>query len=1550
MPITKFLTSLLRAKRRQTASIPHSRRGQQSTPAWSQLERLEDRTLLTISFNFIYAGAIGSGIGFEDATHGQDRRDALEATATTLGGFFDETGTVDVSVSSINVTGTSTLASAGSSFFPGGSGEFTQLIAATKILTGHDLNGAGSDASLTVNWGNSFELEDDFQSGEFDFTSVIMHELSHVLGFNSMINQDGSSKMNSATLGNPGRWSVLDSYISDSTGISLIDPDSYILDPSWATHSVGGSSPTSGLFFNGYNAMTANGGVLVGLYSPTTWRNGSSASHLDTDNPTYTSLMMSHSTPPGLGARTFDSIEVGVWMDLGYNMVGAANSNPVGVPDIGASFETDEDTSFTPGDFLANDFDPDPNETETIRISSLDTSSTNGLVTLVGSGIQTNFSSTGPFNITDFDTTLYPINVSGLDGMLRDVNVTLNIDHPWDSNLDVFLISPNGTRVELFSDRGFNGDDFTNSNFSDQALVSINATTSSSLTLVPFTGSFRPAGELSDFNGELANGTWQLEITDDSPGQTGSLLDWSIDLVAQHLEYDPNGQFEFLNDGQSQEDDFEYTLSDENGNSTVVMASILVNGVVDPNQPPTIISSDTVDAAENQTAVIDVQSTDLDGETEGAGLSYTISGGVDQLFFNIDANTGVLTFQSAPDFENALDDDSDNVYEVEVTVTDSGLLTDVQLISVTVTDVAEGNGDLVPQTSEVLLSASTLGNQRTGSAGQRSVSAANDGRYVVTWYSDEGDGDGSAVFAQLYRADGSKVGSEFVVSTTTANDQQHPSVAMRFNGQFVIMWQSDSDNGPGVNWEIHAQRYLASGLPDGGEFVINQTTAGSQQLGDITYLDNGNIVVTWTGGGTGDGNGVFARIFDTSGNPVGNEFLVSTTTAGAQQNPSLVTDSAGGFAAVWHGAGTGDGAGVFFRRFDNTGTALTSEVLVNQTTSGTQETASVTQTTDGNFVVVWSGEGTGDANGIFARRVTAAGATPGNEILINSVTANAQISPTVLAGESNSFLAAWSTQVAGADYDISIRKFDGSNNPETSEQTVNLELANRQWNPSLAKRGSNYIIAWSGRGLEDTFGVFTREYDASLTAQTSEVLLSASTLGNQRTGSAGQRSVSAANDGRYVVTWYSDEGDGDGSAVFAQLYRADGSKVGSEFVVSTTTANDQQHPSVAMRFNGQFVIMWQSDSDNGPGVNWEIHAQRYLASGLPDGGEFVINQTTAGSQQLGDITYLDNGNIVVTWTGGGTGDGNGVFARIFDTSGNPVGNEFLVSTTTAGAQQNPSLVTDSAGGFAAVWHGAGTGDGAGVFFRRFDNTGTALTSEVLVNQTTSGTQETASVTQTTDGNFVVVWSGEGTGDANGIFARRVTAAGATPGNEILINSVTANAQISPTVLAGESNSFLAAWSTQVAGADYDISIRKFDGSNNPETSEQTVNLELANRQWNPSLAKRGSNYIIAWSGRGLEDTFGVFTREYANPVPIPLASPEASFIEDESNLESTTEVSLSSQANFGADDEAPPSFTIDESPLETEIEFVELSVSASGSDSEVTNDELFVEWDGLLVE
>ncbi len=110
---------------------------------------------------------------------------------------------------------------------------------------------------------------------------------------------------------------------------------------------------------------------------------------------------------------------------------------------------------------------------------------------------------------------------------ITDVNITVNITHTWDSDLTLTLISPSATSIELSSTNGGSGDNYTNTVFDDDAINPI--TTGSA----PFTGLYQPEGSLASLNGESSLGNWTLMISDAVDQDTGTLLDWSMELCGE---------------------------------------------------------------------------------------------------------------------------------------------------------------------------------------------------------------------------------------------------------------------------------------------------------------------------------------------------------------------------------------------------------------------------------------------------------------------------------------------------------------------------------------------------------------------------------------------------------------------------------------------------------------------------------------------------------------------------------------------------------------------------------------------------------------------------------------------------------------------------------------------------------------------------------------------------------------------------------------------------------------------------------------------------------
>jgi subtilisin-like proprotein convertase family protein len=138
------------------------------------------------------------------------------------------------------------------------------------------------------------------------------------------------------------------------------------------------------------------------------------------------------------------------------------------------------------------------------------------------------FSNTTPVVIPDVNVVTSTINVSGVTGSIADLNLTTFITHTFSADLEIFLISPTGTRVEISTDNaGGNDNVFNGTVWDDEAATAVTAATfANNVTATPL----RPEGLLSAFDGQDPNGTWTLEVTDDLSGDTGNLNQWALDF------------------------------------------------------------------------------------------------------------------------------------------------------------------------------------------------------------------------------------------------------------------------------------------------------------------------------------------------------------------------------------------------------------------------------------------------------------------------------------------------------------------------------------------------------------------------------------------------------------------------------------------------------------------------------------------------------------------------------------------------------------------------------------------------------------------------------------------------------------------------------------------------------------------------------------------------------------------------------------------------------------------------------------------------------------
>ena len=433
-----------------------------------------------------------------------------------------------------------------------------------------------------------------------------------------------------------------------------------------------------------------------------------------------------------------------------------------------------------------------------------------------------------------------------------------------------------------------------------------------------------------------------------------------------------------------------------------------------------------------------------------------------------------------------------------------------------------------------------------------------------------------------------------------------------------------------------------------------------------------------------------------------------------------------------------------------------SEFQVNTTTARVQQLPTIAIDSDGDFVVTWTSyfQPGDDQSGVYAQRYNNAGVAQGGEFRVNTFTDNFQYEPTIGIDSDGDFAIAWTSGGQdGSGYGIYAQRYNSAGSPQGGEFQVNTATNDNQSAPSLGMSANgNFVVSWTSNGQDGSEGgVYAQRYNSDGTVAGSEFRVNTTTNGSQAFPS-----VAMNANGNFIITWQSNGQDGSGAGIYAQRYDSNGSAVGGEFRVNTFTADDQRSPSVSMNDNGAFVIVWESASQDGSQEG--VYAQRYDSNGAAVGAEFQVNTFTTGQQKSPEVTMENSGGFFITWESAGQdGDADGVYARQYNSQGQPQGAEFQVNTETANDQNNPAIAVSDNGRLAIAWESeVQDGDATGIYAQRYLSNTLIEFSEATYQVNEDGSLVNGEITLNRSGNLDVtsqvqvnITGGTATGGANG---------------------------------------------------------------------------------------------------------------------------------------------------------------------------------------------------------
>jgi hypothetical protein len=316
---------------------------------------------------------------------------------------------------------------------------------------------------------------------------------------------------------------------------------------------------------------------------------------------------------------------------------------------------------------------------------------------------------------------------------------------------------------------------------------------------------------------------------------------------------------------------------------------------------------------------------------------------------------------------------------------------------------------------------------------------------------------------------------------------------------------------------------------------------------------------------------------------------------------------------------------------------------------------------DGGFAVVYRSN-----SGLWVRRYDenmnlSPAVAPVQVAAINSD----QIEPRTVALNDGGFMLVWSGYNGGNNLqlgEIYMQRFDAQGQKVGNHFMVNVEQNGYQMTPSMTVLANgNLVVAYDVANFPAggyqwnvnwSSWIDVRHFDQSGNPTSSEIILTETGNYTKKLSPA----VAALDNGGYMIVYALADQSMNGTRLLGQLMNANGTKNGGEFIVSEGDTI-RNIPTITKLRDGSMLVIWSS----GDGSNYGLFGRRYTASGVADGNEFLVNPGTLGAQQSPSVVALSDGGYFVSWMSQNDGVSSGwdVWGKRFDRNGNIVSSGFV---------------------------------------------------------------------------------------------------------------------------------------------------------------------------------------------------------------------------------------------------------------------------------------------------
>ncbi|MDX9701927.1 MAG: hypothetical protein RBU23_02670 [Candidatus Auribacterota bacterium] len=734
---------------------------------------------------------------------------------------------------------------------------------------------------------------------------------------------------------------------------------------------------------------------------------------------------------------------------------------------------------------------------------------------------------------------------------------------------------------------------------------------------------------------------------------------------------------------------------------------------------------------------------------------------------------------------------------------------------------------------------------------------------------------------------------EFMINTYYKDTQHKPAVASNLTNIFVV-WQSDVQDGDGQG--IYGQIIGADDAAKGAMFRVNELTSGNQSV-PVVATDGTNFMTVWQSFRGLTGYDIVARLFDQNGMPLTGDILVSSEPD--DQAHASIASNGSSFLVVWESRGkNGSLSGICGQYFSLEGDKIGGEITINAYEGANSRLPSIASCQN-TYMVSWYENIDGVCGNICAQLLDDQGILIADRIVLSDPVMRF-IAPKV-ATYGWHYLICWTGSIYDSGYDIKIlgqwvstegnligapicfarlpvqnieyvslavdtggidfmltwHQFNGvdwdiyaqlvglTGIPIGQPFAVTNSSGTNELSAAVAHNGNSYTVVWTSNKDLGSFNIFGQNLKRTLTRGSEEILVNSTTYGHQRSP------VAAGNSNGFIALYEHYSQNENQYDIYAQLFDNDYQKVGSEFLVNINVALNQRYPAIAS--DGQnYLVVWASYEQDGD--EYGIYARLTDNEGSPVGAEIAVNTFTNG-RQINPAVVFNGLHYLVVWESyGQDGSGSDVCGQLISKTGQAVGGEFRINTYTANNQQEPALAVCGER-TCVVWQSYGQDDcGYGIYAKLLDQTGNALTGELKIFDGEGVYSVNPSVTANRN-HFFVVWQNymyfESDNDttlcpAYYVLGKGILYTGQVFGDEVQISLEPSMNHLDPQAVS-DGNDFFVVWSSyDNDGVGFEVYGKYY--SSLLAVIDRQFKLNLTSDQWQhkPAVCSVNNKTFILW--------------------------------------------------------------------------------------------------------